>query len=261
MSRRWLWFALAASLGMVAHAGTIPPDWNSNFGSNVLQADDGVVVQNLGFAFPFFGNTYNAITISSNGFIWLGGDDTFTSDCCNGSPFGLVNGGPRIAGGWVDLNSSEGEGLGEIDFNGDSSSAVVTFNNVAAFENQNLLYSFQIQLFASGEIILAFNSFPNPQDRHDMLVGITPGGGTPDPGSTNFFTSSPGQIVHINPTGTIYQLIPAANPGNSTEFASFAAVAPGFDGNEIIFDAVATPEPASLGLMGLGVAALVDSRA
>ncbi len=100
----------------------------------------------LPFPFYFFGNTYNSLYISSNGFItFLAGQP---SGCCSGQCLpntGTPNG--LIAGYWEDLNPASG---GTICYqtvgNAPNRIFVVQFSNVPHFGGGNNV-TFQIKLF------------------------------------------------------------------------------------------------------------------
>src|SRR6266852_4701462 len=97
---------MALLLSANGQAGTVPPIWETNLGSSVVfapNADDGTVVINFGFAFPFLGKTYTSASLSSNGFLWLNptnSDSQFTTSVPS-----FLAGDPRIAGGWLDMES------------------------------------------------------------------------------------------------------------------------------------------------------------
>jgi hypothetical protein len=69
--------------------------------------DDSVALAPIGFSFPFYGQNYTQVEISTNGFITF--TPTGSSHCCSGdsipNPSGLNN---FIAGWWEDLDPTEG---------------------------------------------------------------------------------------------------------------------------------------------------------
>src|SRR5713101_1913728 len=119
-------------LAVNGQAGTVPAIWETNFGSPVVftpNADDGTVVINFGFAFPFLGNTYTQGSLSSNGFLWLNPANPDAQFDANMSQF--LAGDPRIAGGWNDLDSRT---TGSVNFNTfGGNRAVITFQGVPEF--------------------------------------------------------------------------------------------------------------------------------
>lgn len=244
------------SWSVSAQADTVPPLWVSNTGNTVLNADDGTAIVNFGFAFPFLGSTYTQGSLSSNGFLWLSGNTDY--GCCDGNISDFLSGDPRIAGGWFDLDSSSS---GNTRFIALPNEAVITYDQVPECCDTSNLYSFQMQLFSTGQIIFSYESFPNPNG-HDILIGVTPGGGAADPGSSDLLFGTP----FSTDSGTVYQFIPGACD-TSTNTTAATCVDPPFEGADIIFTPNSingfdvttdgTPEPASIVLFGLGAAALI----
>ena len=238
------------SLTGQATASPIPPIWETNFGNPVAfapNADDGTVVINFGFAFPFLGNTYTSGSLSSNGFLWLNPANADAGLAGDVSSF--LSGDPRIAGGWVDLVTSN------VDFNTfGGNRAVITYAGAEEFGGNSTPYSFQMQLFSTGRIVFGYNSFETPATFNNILIGVTPGGSAADPGSSDLLNATP----FLTAGGTVYQFIPTNGIGGT------------FEGSNIIFDpngagwnvtaqptVTTTPEPGTLGLLGMGVTAFV----
>jgi hypothetical protein len=254
-------FPLLPFLVVLGQAGTAPSIWESNLGSPVVfspNGDDGTAVVNFGFAFPFLGNTYTSGSVSSNGYLWLNPANT-DAGCCSGDVAGFLAGDPRIAGGWFDQNSSAG---GSVDFNTFAGNrAVITFVGVPEFGHVGSSNTYQIQLLSSGRIIFGYNSFLTPALGSDMLIGVTPGNGAADPGSSDLLNGTP----FTSSGGTVYQWIASSGAFAPTALSTF-------EGSNVIFDpngsgwnvtnqdqpaAAATPEPASFGMLGLGAIALL----
>ena len=166
--------------------GTLPSIFEPNFGSiittpNVGRSDDSAGSIALGFAFPFRGQTFSSVEISSNGFVSLGG--TNGNACCDGNVGQFLNGAARIAAAWYDLDPRFGGGL---KFNTFPGRAVFTWDAVREFGVATSSNTLQLQLLADGRIIFGYGGVSNV--RHSLLVGITPGGEANDPGATNFLS-------------------------------------------------------------------------
>ena len=152
------------------------PCFVSSFGTNLALTDDSVSQGvPLGFAFPRpGGGSVTAISISSNGFVWLGinGD----SGCCIGDPNKLLTQMSRVAPMWMDLNPSVG---GAVWFNSlpasgsTPASAIVTWDSVPEFPSQGAL-TFQLQLFADGSVLMFFDANAT-NSNHTVLTGISEG--------------------------------------------------------------------------------------
>jgi PEP-CTERM motif len=251
---------IALLLSVNGQAGTVPPIWETNVGGAVAfsdingpNADDGTVVINFGFAFPFLGNTYTSGRLSSNGFLWLNPANTDAQFDGNVSAF--LAGDPRIAGGWNDLNSGA---AGSVNFNTfGGNRAVITFQDVPEFSTTTP-YTFQMQLLSTGRIVFGYNLFPTPAQFDNILIGVTPGNNPADPGSSDLLNGTP----FISSGGTVYQFIASAGIGPLALST--------FEGSNVIFDpngsgfnvttqtaAAATPEPGTFGMLGLGTVALL----
>src|SRR5713226_5985011 len=186
---RFASMCLGLTLLVVGQAATIPPVWESSFGVPIpggAQFDDGTSSIALGFLFPFQGATYATATVSSNGFLQLGGSNG--SRCCNGFVSTFLAGFPTISPFWFDLYPPGG---GAVKLNTFPGRAVITWDGVPGFSS-GPGNTFQMQLLSSGQIIFGYVQADNTTvTGHQVLIGVTPGGGAADPGSTNYVTSLP----------------------------------------------------------------------
>lgn len=147
---------------------TLPPYYETDTGTDLEFGDDDTALIDLGFNFPFQGQVYTQVTVSDNGFIWLG--DNADDDCCDGDPFEFVTEGPRIAGAWHDLDPSEG---GAVRYRLFPDRAVFTWDQVPTFDENSIVNTFQIQILQDGRVLLSTVNAPSGGD--EILVGVTPG--------------------------------------------------------------------------------------
>jgi len=217
-----------------------PPVWEAQTGSTLPgQALDNINngIVNLTFgsmSFPFAGKTYTGgdiLNISSNGFISLGGnngDGCVNLDCSGKSQQLLDFSNPTIAPLWTDLNPNGVAGGGDIfinTFNDDNDPAidriVITFaTGFSDCANNACSALVQVQLLEDGTIIFGYNGISQTNSQlSNILVGLSPGNGATDPGSTNFsdkFNSAP---LPFNSPITIYELFSATTlPAESPPF-------------------------------------------
>ncbi|MDJ0835279.1 MAG: hypothetical protein QNK37_02120 [Acidobacteriota bacterium] len=146
---------------------------NKYDGEVLPQGDDTTFELPLGFDFHFNGQDYSSVFVNSNGNLTFGASDTsfFSSVSL------LLNGPPRVAPLWVDLNPSTGLVIAEDTFFGKKINFVSTPN---FFSTQPNYFSVELQKWGGisfdYEAISSFSS----------IVGVTEGGGAVDPGPSDF---------------------------------------------------------------------------
>lgn len=129
-------------------------------------ADDAVAVVNLPWSFQFYGNTFNQITISTNGFIVMGNysgsslysNRKFEYDGQSGIPNGI------IAPLWDDWNPSAG---GSIYYGTVGSAFVVEWWGVYHYGTSSNGVSFQVKLFQDGNIEFHYLDTDTGNDAYD----------------------------------------------------------------------------------------------
>ncbi len=115
----------------------------------------------LGFDFPFYGETYNECIINPNGWIGFGDDNT---EWDNGSIPSTSAPRASIMGFWDDLNPSNDNCTnscsGDVYYHTNEDRMVVWFDNVSHWPNyfDNSVYSFQIVIYATGEININYGT-------------------------------------------------------------------------------------------------------
>ncbi|MBK8977258.1 MAG: PepSY domain-containing protein [Planctomycetes bacterium] len=160
--------------------------------SNNLRLGDDQLARNqaLGFAFPLAGGgTTSAIDVDSNGWIGLVTGAHAGTDYTE-SVTEFLSAPARIAAFWDDLNPAS---AGAVYFDRLSGSAVVTWAGVPEFPSTGS-NTLQIQLFPSGEFILAYQAVSSG----DGLVGYSAGGIGVDPGGSDISNPSGGTAVSIS---------------------------------------------------------------
>ena len=142
----------------------------------------------LGFSFPFQGTAYTSVFVNSNGSLTFGSGDTDFSE----SVSELLSDQPRIAALWDDLSPNNG---GQVLLTRDAGSATVSFVGVPEFVSTGS-NSFDITLAADGTVTIAYGAV----SATDGLVGVTPGGGSADPGETDLSAA-----LSLSVNGTTYE--------------------------------------------------------
>jgi hypothetical protein len=240
-----------------ATGGTIAPGWEPNYGSLIAgaaQKDDGISLVDLGFGFPFFDKSYTSLYVSSNGFVQFGGNSigtAFVPDVLS-----LFSGDATIAGAWVDIYPPGSPEGGGVYLNAAAPGrAVVTWYAVPECcdavpdANSGRLSTFQIQLFSSGQIILAYDQFsvPGTVGWHEALIGVSPGGGALVSGQMSLMDAAYPMYLE----GPVFQFL---NTDSAVDLSgksfSFATGDP----------AAQVPEPSTAALLAVGAVGLIISH-
>lgn len=129
-------------------------------------SDDGSMSVQLGFNFPFFGQTYASAWVNSDGNITFGKSDSSQSDR-NETRF--LTGAPRIALFFADLDPSAG---GKVTYyHEDPASISVRFANVAQWGGGGTATA-TAKLTSSGAVTLTFGD----QSASGGIIGVSKGG-------------------------------------------------------------------------------------
>jgi len=129
--------------------------------------DDGTRSVNLGFSFPFFGQSYTSVFINSDGNLTFRESDTaFTAR----SLARFLSGPPRIAPYFADLDPSVG---GQLTYFASSSRFVVTWSEVPDFAATGTgpRETFQVELRPDGWIQFSHSGI----NGRSAVVGVSPG--------------------------------------------------------------------------------------
>ncbi len=162
--------------------------FDSALGTLVPMGDDALHTVGLPFSFPFPGNATGstAISVSSNGFVWLDADQTDGTDFDVNVPE-FANEGPRLAPLWVDLNPSDPIADG-VYVRVESDRVVVTWHMIPEY-NSTELRTAQCQLFADGGVLISRPA--GTQTGRAQLLGFSPGFLLTDPTSVDLIADLP----------------------------------------------------------------------
>ena len=265
--------ALLLIAGSALYSGAVsavPAIWEAQLGATVTtiaapaldnsdNANTGTVIKFGSMSFLFAGITYTGTTgplsslnISDNGYISLGGSN---------APFDLPPSGgnltagpfPRIAPFWTDLDPKD-EG-GDVYINrfddtkdGDTDRIVITFaTGHKGCDADECRVLTQVQLIEGGTIIFGYNGIdlddPGSPITTDLLVGVSPGAGAGNPGSTDLSAIPP--TFDSGAVTTVYKLFSAApafdlDDGNLVFTPNLAG---GFAVSDSMLNAPASTEP------------------
>ena len=124
--------------------------------STVSDRDDGEESVDIGFAYPFFGSSYATATISSNGFIQLGGAVSATSYDNGSLPDATAPNG-LVAAFWDDLDPSDGGSVYYEHLTTPTNRFVVTYEDVAFYSSSDRA-TFQLVLHENGGIAYQYET-------------------------------------------------------------------------------------------------------
>jgi uncharacterized protein (TIGR03437 family) len=133
--------------------------------------DDDSRETSLPFSFPFFGDSYRAVFVNSDGNLTFGQPDSGHGDRSLGR---MTSGPPRIAPLFRDLNPTQS--LQGVFVLSEASRVVVTWAAVPDYDG-TYPQTFQVRLYPNGRVEFAYNGVITDA----ALVGISPGG---DQGTT-----------------------------------------------------------------------------
>ena len=134
---------------------------------SLVLSDDDTVTRNLGFGFTFYGKTYTAIQLNSDGNLTFVEGDVSTSDRDLGR---FSSGPPRIGPFFRDLDPSKGQILIREDTEG----IAFVWSSVPEFSESGptRLNNFSAKLFRSGDIEFVYGA---RVDSTAAITGISPG--------------------------------------------------------------------------------------
>ncbi|MBI5216969.1 MAG: choice-of-anchor D domain-containing protein [Ignavibacteriae bacterium] len=151
----------------ITTVGTQITDWGSGTG------DEGHNIQTLPFNFPFYGNTYNSVKITTNGFISfdvVSTNHTFSNVAIPSTGEPNLN----IFGFWDDLDVRTSGGVYYY-HDATNNRYIIEYYNAPHFSTGGP-YTFQIILKPSGEILCQYLTMTNPLN--SSSIGIENATGT-----------------------------------------------------------------------------------
>ncbi len=106
----------------------------------------------LGLTFPFYGNNYSQIRVSTNG--WLTFDTTYSSSLSGNYTLPSTSGAPSmIALFWDDLHLRV---AGRVRYLNDGTRFILQYTNVDKYSPSGASLTFQVQLYPNGRIVLQY---------------------------------------------------------------------------------------------------------
>lgn len=143
-----------------------PPAPPAPDSSILVLADDDSKEVPLGFAFPFFGKTYDTVYVNADGNVTFGKGDGATA---NRDKLRFLTGAPRIGMVYTDCDPSAG---GTVSYkHEDADSITISFTSVPSW-GSTIGNTFRLTLRASGKITIFFDSL----SAQSGIIGVSKGG-------------------------------------------------------------------------------------
>jgi hypothetical protein len=259
----------------IALADSLPPIWFQPPMGTALPSTSWTNVTNgvgfyslPNFDFNFLGVNYTSATLSSNGSIYLGPQPATPQP--QGSPNVFLQGQPRIAPAWYDIQDIDG--AGSVYVNTLANQLVITFMGVASCTSPvcappaSDLATFQVILNNDGSIIFAYEVFNSIGTNNPLLgsteaiVGVTSGvGGGTAPAALDLSSDArnPG-YVYTSAGPTVYQDVIYNSPTDPSQFAGLDLIFTPQAGLtwQVTSDYAGEPAPEPATLSGITLSAL-----
>lgn len=150
-----------------------PNQWFSGFTNNLALGDDACGTVTMPFAFPHAGGSTSTLSVSSNGFVWLGSNAN--SACCSGDSVTFLSDPmARIAACWMDLYPPGAPAGGGVfaDFDAVSGDYVITWSQVPEYSASPAV-NMQVALSPTGVFHIRYQTMTNTT--HQALAGYSMG--------------------------------------------------------------------------------------
>jgi hypothetical protein len=158
-----------------------------NASNQAMGDNDRTAVLPLGFSFPYPGGSTSTIAICSDGLAHLNTTAMGNHKWLAGVPAFLA--GPPILAPFATDLDPRGGGSIHLDVDPITQAAYVTWLNVPVWGMPGTANTFQVALFANGDIEYRYGTCSAANER--MVVGFTPGYSSHDPGSIDISASMP----------------------------------------------------------------------
>ncbi len=168
-------FLYTAAGGGVFNVTNPAFSYDSVLGTLISPGDDGAVLVNLPFSFPFAGGSWTQMYVSGNGMLSFGG---LPNPAGFYDPADFYSATPKIVPYYMDLNPGAG---GTVRVRSEATKYTVTYSSVPEY-GLSKLNTFQVVLYPSGNFSITYNAITSTTQAgngSEIYTGFNPGGGAP----------------------------------------------------------------------------------
>jgi len=192
--------------------------FETNFGTQIGLGDDTLLAaQAIGFNFPMGATNYTHIIPNTNGcaFLHTGATGALGTTATGYSTSaatmltnlrGAAGGAPRLAAYWRDLNLTAANSGAVWGNNSVAGRYVLTWRNAVHFGQTSPVFTFQMQIFDTGEVRY-FYSGNTSNTAACPMVGVSQGGAIADPGISDLSVGA----VGVSVSRIVYESFPTLN--------------------------------------------------
>ena len=145
--------------------------------------DDAAITQPFTVgSFPGLSGPWTGVDVISNGVVAEAAGNTTVAAP---SPATMIAAPQTAFYTQADFDPIGGTGAGQVLFEENASVVSITRDNVASWNNVGSTNTFQVQLYASGQVVMAWGAMAAVGSNGGVLVGFSPGGASADPGNSD----------------------------------------------------------------------------
>lgn len=164
-------FSTAAAYPFVPSSKTYVPLGSSATDATPGNIDDGYTTFNIGFNFPFCGNTYTQVTAHTNGYVAFG---TMTSMYLSSSQAALSTVAPCVFAQWGGDPSGKAPGTIKYEVDGTAPNRILTieYTNWGHYSQGAAMVNYQYKLYEAGPIELIYEGIGSGTFNSGVAIGI-----------------------------------------------------------------------------------------
>ena len=234
---------------VVTAGGTFLPVGSVQAVPTVLALGDDAAITQTFTTGTFVGptGTWTGVNVISNGCVAQAAGNTTVAAPNVGTMLSAPQTGFYTQGDWDPVG---GTGAGTILYEESASAVVITWDHVASWNNPGSQNTFQMQLFPSGLVTIAWQSMAAVGSNGGVLVGYSPGGPSANPGNTDISALGASVIYLSSPDVLPLALAGATRPITNTNWSLLVTNVPATGTIGLDIFGLADPGIIDLGFLG-----------